>query len=120
MGRRPAPTLSPAAPAPRTRRPGGGALAPPRGVRSDAPSGIPCSHRCLRVDDLCSAEVGSGASFTTPLRLDPQDVQHDGRRGFRIIEDGGLRFVEDAARHDHRRHRPPQRQHQEDENKCDR
>ncbi len=69
-----------------------------RVVRSDGTLGIPFDHLCLRVDDVWLADVGFGDGFITPLRLDTEQVQHDGRRGFRIVDDGGMRFVEDAGR----------------------
>ena len=55
--------------------------------------GIPFDHMCLRVDGTWLADVGFGDNFITPLRLDTTDVQHDGRRSFRvadnILEDDG-------------------------------
>src|SRR5689334_3479829 len=69
-----------------------------RVVGSGGTLGIPFDHMCLRVDDVWLADVGFGDSFITPLRLDTQEVQHDGRRGFRIVEDGGARVVEDSGR----------------------
>ena len=69
-----------------------------RVVGSGGTLGIPFDHMCLRVDDVWLADVGFGDSFITPLRLDTQEVQHDGRRGFRVVEDGGARFVEDSGR----------------------
>ena len=73
-----------------------------RVVRADGTLGIPFDHMCLRVDDVWLADVGFGDSFITPLRLDTQGAQHDGRRSFRVVvddgDDGGTRFVEDAGR----------------------
>jgi N-hydroxyarylamine O-acetyltransferase len=69
-----------------------------RVVRADGTLGIPFDHLCLRVDEVWLADVGFGDSFITPLRLDTPEVQHDGRRSFRITQDGGARFVEDAGR----------------------
>jgi N-hydroxyarylamine O-acetyltransferase len=69
-----------------------------RVVRSDGTLGIPFDHMCLRVDHAWLADVGFGDSFITPLRLDTREAQPDGRRSFRIVEDGGARFVEDTGR----------------------
>jgi N-hydroxyarylamine O-acetyltransferase len=69
-----------------------------RVVRPDGTLGIPFDHLCLRVDDVWLADVGFGDNFIAPLRLDAPGAQHDGRRSFRIVEDGGARFVEDAGR----------------------
>jgi N-hydroxyarylamine O-acetyltransferase len=68
-----------------------------RAFKSDGTLGIPFDHLCLRVDDVWLADVGFGDSFITPLRLDSREAQHDGRRSFRIVDDGGL-FVEDAGK----------------------
>ena len=67
-------------------------------MRADGAIGIMFDHLCLRVDDLWLADVGFGDNFITPLRLDTPGAQHDGRRIFRILEDAGTRFVEDAGR----------------------
>jgi N-hydroxyarylamine O-acetyltransferase len=60
---------------------------------NDGQLGIPFDHMCLRVDGVWLADVGFGDNFITPLRLDTTDVQHDGRRSFRIadntLEDDG-------------------------------
>lgn len=60
---------------------------------SDGALGIPFDHMCLRVDRVWLADVGFGDNFITPLRLDTTEVQHDGRRSFRvadnILEDDG-------------------------------
>lgn len=69
-----------------------------RVVAADGTLGIPFDHMCLRVDDVWLADVGFGDSFITPLRLDTREAQHDGRRSFRIAQDGDARFVEDAGR----------------------
>ena len=70
-----------------------------RVVRADGTLGIPFDHMCLRVDDVWLTDVGFGDSFITPLRLDTQEAQHDGRRSFRILDDGGgVHFLEDAGR----------------------
>jgi N-hydroxyarylamine O-acetyltransferase len=68
-----------------------------RVIGADGTLGIPFDHMCLRVDDIWLADVGFGDNFITPLRLDSREVQHDGRRSFRIVEDGAL-HVEDAGR----------------------
>ena len=68
-----------------------------RVVRPDGTLGIPFDHLCLRVDEVWLADVGFGDNFITPLRLDTLRSQHDGRRGFRILEDGDKRFVEDSG-----------------------
>jgi N-hydroxyarylamine O-acetyltransferase len=69
-----------------------------RVVRPDGTLGIPFDHMCLRVDDVWLADVGFGDNFIAPLRLDTPGPQHDGRRSFRIVEDGGARFVEDSGK----------------------
>ena len=68
-----------------------------RVIGADGALGIRFDHMCLRVDDVWLADVGFGDNFITPLRLDSREVQHDGRRSFRIVEDNGL-FVEDAGK----------------------
>lgn len=68
-----------------------------RVIGADGTLGILFDHMCLRVDDVWLADVGFGDNFITPLRLDSREEQHDGRRSFRIVEDGGL-FVEDAGK----------------------
>jgi N-hydroxyarylamine O-acetyltransferase len=68
-----------------------------RVLKADGTLGIPFDHLCLRVDDVWLADVGFGDNFITPLRLDSREVQHDGRRSFRIVEDNGL-FLEDDGR----------------------
>jgi N-hydroxyarylamine O-acetyltransferase len=61
--------------------------------------GIPFDHMCLRVDDVWLVDVGFGDSFIVPLRLDERGVQHDGRREFRIVDDGpDARILEDAGK----------------------
>jgi N-hydroxyarylamine O-acetyltransferase len=68
-----------------------------RVLNCDGTLGIPFDHMCLRVDDVWLADVGFGDNFVVPLRLDSREVQYDGRRSFRIREDGGL-FLEDDGR----------------------
>lgn len=65
----------------------------------DGGLGIPFDHMCLRVDDVWLADVGFGDSFVRPLRLDDRGEQTDGRRGFRIVEDGADAYVLEDAGH---------------------
>ncbi len=66
---------------------------------ADGALGIPFDHMCLRVDDTWLVDVGFGDSFVRPLRLDERGEQTDGRRAFRIVEDGGdAMILEDRGR----------------------
>jgi len=70
-----------------------------RVVRDDGSLGIPFDHMCLRVDGNWLADVGFGDSFIRPLRLDDRSDQSDGRRTFRIADDGpGACVLHDAGR----------------------
>lgn len=69
-----------------------------RVLHSDGTLGIPFDHMCLRVDDVWLADVGFGDNFIVPLRLDAREVQHDGRRGFRVLAEGATFALEDAGR----------------------
>jgi len=61
--------------------------------------GIPFDHMCLRVDGTWLADVGFGDSTIRPLRLDDRGDQGDGRRTFRIAEDGpGAGVLHDEGR----------------------
>ena len=73
----------------------------------DGALGIPFDHMCLRVDDVWLADVGFGDSFITPLRLDNRQVQSDGRRTFRIADDGDGFIVEDDGKPAFRAERTP-------------
>jgi len=60
--------------------------------------GIPFDHMCLRVDGAWLADVGFGDSFIRPLRFDDRGDQSDGRRTFRIADDGpGACVLHDAG-----------------------
>jgi N-hydroxyarylamine O-acetyltransferase len=62
----------------------------------DGALGIPLDHMCLRVGGVWLVDVGFGDSFVRPLRLDVRAPQDDGRRGFRIVDDGAeARILED-------------------------
>jgi len=70
-----------------------------RVVGDDGSLGIPFDHMCLRVDGTWLADVGFGDSFIRPLRLDDRADQGDGRRTFRIANDGpGACVLHDAGR----------------------
>jgi N-hydroxyarylamine O-acetyltransferase len=70
-----------------------------RVIGADGALGIPFDHLCLRVDGAWLVDVGFGDSFIRPLRLDERGEQRDGRRAFRIVEDGRDAMVlEDRGR----------------------
>lgn len=65
----------------------------------DGALGIPFDHMCLRVDRAWLADVGFGDSFVRPLRIDLREPQHDGRRAFRLVDDGpGACVLEDDGK----------------------
>jgi N-hydroxyarylamine O-acetyltransferase len=65
----------------------------------DGSLGIPFDHMCLRVDGTWLADVGFGDSFVRPLRFHDRGDQGDGRRTFRIADDGpGACVLHDAGR----------------------
>lgn len=66
-----------------------------RVVGEDGTLGIPFDHLCLRVDGAWLVDVGFGDSFVRPLRIDERGTQRDGRREFRIVEDGDGAMLED-------------------------
>jgi N-hydroxyarylamine O-acetyltransferase len=70
-----------------------------RVCRDDGSLGIPFDHLCLRVDGAWLCDVGFGDNFVVPLRLDERGLQTDGRRTFRLVEDGpDALLLEDARR----------------------
>jgi N-hydroxyarylamine O-acetyltransferase len=78
------------------------ALMQARAYRADGEVGIPFDHLCLRVelDRPWLADVGFGASFVEPLRLEPGVDQLDPAGTYRIDDcgDGWFDLTADGAR----------------------